>query len=112
MTGKTFAEHLAGAQQRPEYWSYGAAVDFLDLIVDEMRARGVSSAELARRMGTSRAYVSKVLAGERNFTVATMGKLAFALGMRLTVGLERLEAEERADMTPADEVRTAKSRSA
>jgi len=42
----------------------------------------VCGAELARRMGTLRAWVSRVLAGECNLTAATMGKLAFALGMR------------------------------
>jgi transcriptional regulator with XRE-family HTH domain len=102
MAGLTFAEHFAQARQHPEYWSYLASLEFIDQICAEMDAQGVSSAELARRMGTSRAYVSKVLAGEANFTIATMGKLAFALGLRLRADLAPLEEEAQAE-TPADQ---------
>jgi hypothetical protein len=42
-------------------------------------------------MGTSRAWVSRVLAGECNLTTATMGKLAFALGMRVTTQIVPLD---------------------
>ena len=93
MTGWTFAEHAAIARSRPAYWSYLTQLEFIDRLIAEMDAQGVSAAELARRMGTSRAWVSKVLQGENNLTVASMGKLAFALGLRV-----------RADLAPLDEV--------
>jgi len=80
----TFHEHMTLGQQHPAYWSYLTTLEFIDSLVAEMDAQGVSGAELARRMGTSRAWVSRVLAGECNLTVATMGKLAFALGMKVT----------------------------
>jgi transcriptional regulator with XRE-family HTH domain len=102
MTGWTFAEHFELARSRPEYCSYLASLEFIDQICAEMDARGVSSAELARRMGTSRAYVSKVLAGEAIFTIATMGKLAFALGLRVRADLAPLEEEAQAG-APADQ---------
>ncbi len=44
-----------------------------------MKARGVTRADLARRLGTSQAYVTKVLGGTTNFTIETMAKLAMAL---------------------------------
>ena len=59
------------AQQHPAYWSYLTTLEFVDVLVAEMDAQGVSGAELAPRMGTSRAWVSRVLAGECNLTVAT-----------------------------------------
>jgi len=90
MGALTFAEHLSEARGHPAYWSYLASLQFVDQVCEQMDAQGVSSAELARRMGTSRAWVSKVLRGENNLTVATMGKLAFALGMRVTAGLAPL----------------------
>ena len=80
----TFQEHMTLGQQHPAHWSYLTTLESIDAFVAEMDAQGVSGAELARRMGTSRAWVSRVLAGECNLTVATMGKLAFALGMRVT----------------------------
>ncbi len=91
MGGLTFAEHLAEAQTHPAYWSHLASLEFVDQVCEQMDAQGVSSAELARRMGTSRAWVSKVLRGENNLTVASMGKLAFALGMRVTTELAPLD---------------------
>jgi hypothetical protein len=42
-------------------------------------------------MDTSRAWVSRVLAGECNLTAATMSKLAFALDMRVTTQLVPLD---------------------
>lgn len=87
----TFDEHATQARQRPEYWSYLMTLELVDALVAEMDAQGVSGAELARRMGTSRAWVSRVLAGECNLTAATMGKLAFALGMRVTTQIVPLD---------------------
>ena len=80
----TFHKHMTLGQQHPAYWSYLTTLEFIDALVAAMDARGVSGAELARRMGTSRAWVSRVLAGECNLTVATIGKLAFPLGMKVT----------------------------
>jgi len=80
----TFHEHMMLGQQHPAYWSYLTTLEFIDALVAAMDAQGVSGAELARRMGTSRAWVSRVLAGECNLTVATIGKLAFPLGMKVT----------------------------
>ena len=82
-----FDEHMTLAQQHSAYWSYLTTLEFIDGIVAEMDAQGVSGAELARRMGTSRAWVSRVLGGGCNLTLASMGKLAFALGMRVTTQL-------------------------
>jgi transcriptional regulator with XRE-family HTH domain len=65
-----------------------------------MDVQGVTGAELARRMGTSRAWVSRVLAGECNLTLASMGKLAFALGMRVTTRLTPAGAETGLSRTP------------
>jgi transcriptional regulator with XRE-family HTH domain len=45
-----------------------------------MGEQGVSKAELARRVGKSRAYVTQTLAGDRNMTLNTLDQLANALG--------------------------------
>src|SRR5438132_59625 len=41
-------------------------------IYDIMLERGVRKVELARRLGTSPAHVSKLLSGEQNLTIETM----------------------------------------
>lgn len=87
----TLDEHTTQARQHPAYWSYLTTLEFTDNLVAEMDAQCVSGAELARRMGTSRAWVSRVLAGECNLTTATMGKLAFALDMRVTTQIVPLD---------------------
>ena len=94
---RTFDEHATLAQQHAEYWSYLMTLELIDALVAEMDVQGVSGAELARRMGTSRAWVSRVLAGECNLTAATMGKLAFALGMRVTTQIMPLDAAAHAE---------------
>lgn len=62
-----------------------------------MKEMGISSAELARRMGTSKAYVSQLMDGG-NFTLLTMVKVAMALGEIVRVQLEG--QEERAQQAP------------
>jgi len=45
-----------------------------------MKANGVSRSELARRLGVSPAYVTKVLRGNVNFTLDSMVRLVRAAG--------------------------------
>jgi transcriptional regulator with XRE-family HTH domain len=52
-----------------------------------MGEQGVSRAELARRLGTSQAYVTKVLRGNVNFTLAALVKLARAVGGEVRLSL-------------------------
>jgi transcriptional regulator with XRE-family HTH domain len=47
----------------------------------------VSGTELGRRIGSSQAYISRVLNGGANFTLGTMTKLATGLGMELKMHL-------------------------
>src|SRR5205085_2772261 len=51
-------------------------VEDLARLMEEQR---VTRAELARRLGISRAYITKMLGGSANFTLLTMVKLAMAL---------------------------------
>lgn len=67
------------AQSSVEAWVDGPIVEFTEDLSRLMKEQNVSRAELAKRIGTSRAYVTKLLGGNANFTLATMVKLAFAL---------------------------------
>ena len=87
MTERTFTRLFAEARSMPEYWEEGAVLDFTEALYTAMEEQGVTRAELARRLGTSQAYITRVLGGRANFTLKTMAKLALALGLQLEVGL-------------------------
>jgi plasmid maintenance system antidote protein VapI len=73
------------AEQTVDYWVDGPIVEFTEDVCMLMEKQGVSRAELARRLGTSRAYVTKLLGGNANFTLETMTKVAMALGAAVHV---------------------------
>lgn len=65
-------------------------------ILQAMQAKGMKQADLARSIGKSRAYVTKILQGTTNFTVETVAALLWALEHRLHVDiLTKREAEQR-----------------
>jgi DNA-binding XRE family transcriptional regulator len=56
--------------------------------------RGLTQAELARRVGTTQAGISRLEnANYRNYSLATLGKVAAALGARLKVDFEEATAQ-------------------
>ena len=58
-------------------WSF----DIADRIDARLRALGISQKELAHRLGTSEAAVSKWIGGNHNFTLSTLAKISDVLGM-------------------------------
>ena len=73
--GKLFKE----AETHVDYWMAGPVIEFTEDLCRIMKEKRVSRAELARRIGTSRAYITRLLGGGANFTLLTMVKLAMAL---------------------------------
>ena len=67
------------AESHADYWIDGPIGEFTEDLARLMEEKEVTRAELARRMGTSRAYITKMLGGNANFTLLTMVKLAMAL---------------------------------
>lgn len=83
--GVTFHGELAEAASSisREEWAYFDLVDSLsDQIAEYMEETGISKAELAKRMGTSRALVTKVLSGDSNMTLKTLSKILHHLGAK------------------------------
>lgn len=52
-------------------------------IEDLMRERDINKAELARRLGKSRAYISKLLRGGENLTIESLVRIGQVLGCEL-----------------------------
>jgi plasmid maintenance system antidote protein VapI len=67
------------AESHADYWIDGPITEFVEDLARLMEEQEVTRAELARRLGTSRAYITKMLGGNANFTLLTMVKLAMAL---------------------------------
>ncbi len=74
-------------QHTPEYELEWLLLDIHEAVWAAMQARGVSRAELAERLGTSRAYITKLLEGQENMTVKTLVRVANALEMKVGMKL-------------------------
>ena len=64
-----------------------------------MGEQGITKAELARRVGKSRAYVTQTLTGDRNMTLGTLASFADALDADPVIRLEPRE-ETRGRLVP------------
>lgn len=78
---------LDSARDSLEYWAEALILDFTEEIVRLMDEKGISRGDLARKIDTSQAYITKVLRGNANFTLTTMAKLARALDTVVRVHL-------------------------
>jgi transcriptional regulator with XRE-family HTH domain len=65
------------------------AARFIREVEDTMRFRGVTKAELARRMGISRSVVTRLFTGSSNLTIRRMTAIARALGCELVLDVRR-----------------------
>jgi plasmid maintenance system antidote protein VapI len=70
---------LKEAENHLDYWMGVPIIEFTEDLCRIMKEKRVSRAELARRIGTSRAHITQLLGGGANFTLLTMVKLAKAL---------------------------------
>lgn len=68
-----------------DYELANVEMDFTDSLELLMQRRAVNKSELARRINTSPAYITKILRGSTNFTLETMVKLVRALDGELHV---------------------------
>lgn len=77
---ESFSALFSLAEQDEDYWTELAIIEFTEELSRLMELRGMTRAELAAAIGSSPPYITKVLKGNVNFTLATMTKLAKALG--------------------------------
>jgi len=70
--------------QDPEYRRLyaieGLVTDTAEFVSRLMEEQGVNKAELARRLGKSRAWMTRLLSGSANMTMRTFAELVYALG--------------------------------
>ncbi|MDQ3133801.1 MAG: helix-turn-helix transcriptional regulator [Acidobacteriota bacterium] len=75
-TSDCFANLFKRFEQSDAYHIDGAKLEISEQIYLAMEQQGVSNAELARRLSKSRAYITKVLQGNVNFTIESLVKIA------------------------------------
>ncbi len=88
-------ENMQDVTGDPDFLMEKLKVDFLHEVGVIMERESITSAELARRMGVSRARVTKVLNDTDNFQMGTMARISAALncGMELRLVPRTLTAE-------------------
>jgi len=84
---KWFQEMLDKYRDDFEFRLEELILDFTEKIVQKMHEQDISRAELARRLGVSRAFVTKLLNGNPNLTIKTMMSIADVLGCDLNIDL-------------------------
>lgn len=91
MTNKTAAEwmkeKIAKYEDSFDFKHEELVLDITEQICNAMEEQGIDRAELADKMGVSRAFISKLLNGTPNLTTKTLLKITLALGRELSVKL-------------------------
>lgn len=82
---KSFGDLIDKYRDDLEYRIEAAILEFNEKIVTHMEANSISRAELSRRLGVSKAFVTKMLNGNPNLTIKTMMSVADALGCELNL---------------------------
>jgi transcriptional regulator with XRE-family HTH domain len=82
---KWFKEELESARKTFEFRLEKILLQLGEDICGLMRDQGLSRAEIAARLGVSRAYVTKLLNGNPNLTIKTLVKLSDALGREFVI---------------------------
>jgi len=72
----------------PGYQTELLLLDINEQIVERMMARGIKRAELARRLGFTRAFVTRLLNGRPNVTLKTLVEVANALDLAIDMRLK------------------------
>ncbi len=88
-----FAEH---AEADDIYWVERAKLDFSQELEKQRHKTGMTYAAIAKKIGTSAPYISKVFRGDANLTIESMVKLARSTGGRINIEV----VDEKADASP------------
>ena len=82
---KKLAEFIAARKQSDSYWVESAKLDFSIEMEKKRKRAGLSYADIAEKIGSSAAYITKIFRGDANFTIESMVKLAKATGGKLDI---------------------------
>lgn|GEM_PF-605210 len=92
---QSFTQRLNALKETHAYKVEVAKLEFVRGLTREMKLKRMSNTELASKIDTSNAYITKALRGESNFTIDSMVKLASAVGANLHIHIADNEASVR-----------------
>ena len=73
---KYLAEKLKNPKFRRYYNEYGKQLEIAYQILKLRKQKGISQAELAKKIGTKQSNVARMETGQQNFTTDTLQKIA------------------------------------
>ena len=94
-----YRERVRSIENTPEFLLECVKLTFAEELCRLLEEQGVSRGQLAERLGTSRAYVTRILRTDYNLTAETMVKVALALDARVLLNLKSRQAPSRSAAT-------------
>jgi transcriptional regulator with XRE-family HTH domain len=95
-------EFLANSENRKLFEQEKLLVEATELLSELMEKKGVSRAQLAEKIGKSKAFVTQLLRGNHNMTLRTVADLFGALDHEVCLKSQPRDREQ-VDCTPAFE---------
>lgn len=83
------------AENDSRYHAEGLKLEIAEQIFKFMEKREVNQTKLAEIMGVNRAYISRILKGNVNLTIETLGKISCGLNSEWKIELRELEKSEK-----------------
>jgi transcriptional regulator with XRE-family HTH domain len=104
---ESFAPIFEKSKQSDVFWEELAILSFTGSVLDRLKALGLSKTDLADRLRSSPAYVTKLLNGRNNFTLRTMVRIGRLLKSEIYIELRAAVARSQsAPYVLAEEVST------
>lgn len=95
MATKRFKRLVEDIRRHDSYWVERTKIEFAEELGRLMERRTVNRSQLAERIGSSAAYVTKALRGDTNFTIESMVKLVRAMDGKLSIHVSAVEDHAR-----------------
>jgi len=78
-------EQLKDPERKKYYDEYGRQLEIAYQILKLRKKKKISQAQLAKKIGTKQSNIARIEAGQQNFSIDTLEKIAEALNCKLKV---------------------------
>ncbi len=82
---KYLVKRLENPKFRKYYEEYGKQLEIAYQILKLRKQKGISQAELAKKIGTKQSNIARMEAGQQNFSTETLQKIASAFKRELKI---------------------------